>query len=145
MHSKRAPKTIANQFFILIPSSSVFPSFSNAVKRIPDPGPSFEGDKSRFTPSLTLFAVLAVRTGILSERRNFQCGMNVGKRLRGCCPHPRPLPGQRLSIFSVFPQSRARQCSTFLLARAPRSRKSTASGQGEGSRMGRHLVSIFLL
>src|SRR5260370_25371914 len=45
-----------------------------------------------------------------------------------------PLPVQRLSIFSVFRKSRARQCSTFLLARGPRSRKSTASVQGEGKR-----------
>src|SRR5216683_14407 len=73
------------------------------------------------------------------------CSSETG---RGCCPHPRvtavakkdrnrraacPLPGQRLSIFSVFRKSRARQCSTFLLARGPRSRKSTASGQGEES------------
>src|SRR6266446_2441025 len=27
---------------------------------------------------------------LISEGRNFQCGMNGGKGLRGCCPHPRP-------------------------------------------------------
>src|SRR5713101_2323223 len=48
------------------------------------------------------------------------------------CLFPIPLPVQRLSIFLCFPQSHPRQCSTFLLARAARSRKSTASVQGEG-------------
>ncbi len=38
-----------------------------------------------------------------------------------------PSPCQRLSSFSVFRKSRARQCSSVLLARAPRSRKATAS------------------
>src|SRR5216684_9295433 len=43
-----------------------------------------------------------------------------------------PSPWTEAVDFLCCPQSRARQCSTFLLARAPRSRKSTASGQGEG-------------
>jgi hypothetical protein len=51
-----------------------------------------------------------------------------------------PLPVQRLSIFSVFRKAVPRQCSTFLLDRAPRSRKSTASVQGEGKRAWRARV-----
>jgi hypothetical protein len=43
-----------------------------------------------------------------------------------------PLPDLRLSIFSVFRKAVLRQCSIFLLTRAPRSRKSTASDLGEG-------------
>ena len=41
---------------------------------------------------------LAVRTDFLSERHNFQCGMNGGKRLRGCCPHPRAPGALALSL-----------------------------------------------
>src|SRR6266852_2222417 len=41
---------------------------------------------------------LAVRTDFLSERRNFQCGMNGGKRLRGHCPHPRAQGALALSL-----------------------------------------------
>jgi hypothetical protein len=41
---------------------------------------------------------LAVRTDFLSERRNSQCGMNGGKRLRGCCPHPRAPGALALSL-----------------------------------------------
>src|SRR5229473_6605170 len=57
-----------------------------------------------------------------------------------------PSPWIEAVDFLCFPQSHARQCSTFLLARAARSRKSTASTQGEGSgrERERHLISIFL-
>src|SRR5712692_4780276 len=47
-----------------------------------------------------------------------------------------PSPWTEAVDFLCFPQSHARQCSTFLLARAARSRKSTASGQGQGSGRG---------
>jgi hypothetical protein len=43
-------------------------------------------------------AALAVRTGFLSERRNFQCSLNRGKRLRGRCPHPRAPGALALSL-----------------------------------------------
>ena len=51
-----------------------------------------------------------------------------------------PLPVQRPSIFSVPLKDVPRQCSTFLLDRAPKSRKSTASVQGEGKRARRARV-----
>src|SRR5229473_1502083 len=56
----------------------------------------------------------------------------------GCKKRPQPprrlpSPWPEAVDFLCFPQSHARQCSTFLLARAARSRTSTASGQGEGS------------
>src|SRR5713101_3067190 len=51
-----------------------------------------------------------------------------------------PLPGQRLSIFSVFRKAVHANAQLFLLARAPRSRKSTASVQGEGKRAWRARV-----
>src|SRR6266852_8010966 len=51
-----------------------------------------------------------------------------------CCALPFP-PRKEAVDFLCFPQSYACQCSTFLLARAPRSRKSTASlGKGPGVR-----------
>src|SRR5713101_2517034 len=77
-----------------------------------------------------------------SDRRGSGQGRaSVNFLSRSPCPFPIPFFSLSLSIsrslalseavdFLCFPQSRARQCSTFLLARAPRSRKSTAS-QGE--------------
>src|SRR6266851_5593817 len=69
------------------------------------------------------------------------------RKLSGRCPHPRvtavakkrnrraacPLPGQRLSIFSVFRKAVHANAQLFCSLGPPRSRKSTASGQGEGS------------
>src|SRR5712664_1018060 len=51
-----------------------------------------------------------------------------------------PSPWTEAVDFLGFPQSHARQCSTFWLARAARSRKSTASVQGEGKRAWRARV-----
>ena len=53
---------------------------------------------------------------------------------------PDPSPCPEAVDFLCFPQSHARQCSTVLLARAARSRKSTASVQGEGKRAWRARV-----
>src|SRR5712692_9641184 len=55
-------------------------------------------------------------------------------------PRRLPSPWTEAVDFLCFPQSRARQCTTFLLARAARSRKSTASVQGEGKRAWRARV-----
>src|SRR5260370_41996488 len=55
-----------------------------------------------------------------------------------------PSPWTEAVDFLCFPQSRAPQCSTFLLARAPRSRKSTASGQGEGSEVDTETARMFI-
>ncbi len=64
----------------------------------------------------------------------------INSVISGCCPHPRapgaprPLPGQRLSIFSISGPERAKKLSIGAHGFCGKQRKSTASGQGEGSR-----------
>src|SRR5712664_1329022 len=65
-----------------------------------------------------------MRIDFLSERRNFQCGMNAANRLRGGCPHPRPLPGQGEGpvfhlIFVMLCHTRAQGLATRLLSHNP--------------------------
>src|SRR6266849_2979276 len=58
-------------------------------------------------------------------------------RARRACP----LPGQRLSIFSILGPERAKKLSIGVHGFAEKQRKSTASGQGEGRKWTRRWKS----
>src|SRR6266851_6860262 len=85
------------------------------------------------TQSLSKRKFLAAKLG--DRRRDGGNTTSVAAALTRARQARLPSPWTEAVDFLCFPQSHARKCSTFLLARAPRSRKSTASGQGEGSEM----------
>ncbi len=65
-------------------------AFLNAARRL---ARSF-----RFAPIFNRSLHPLCAPDFLSERRNFQCILNGGKRLRGCCPHPRAPGALALSL-----------------------------------------------
>src|SRR5216683_1871572 len=75
---------------------------------------------------------------VTPTEKTTSCAGQDKQRMTNRDPHPRAPGALALSLteavdFLCFPQSRARQCSTFLLARAPKIKKIDSLWQGEGS------------